>query len=100
MACSSISSIVDEEDEHQTRVMAVADARQKAQLPAFMLHHTLSHDDPEAQLSESSSSDSPPQRHSTKRLDDDDTYLSLESNDGAKKPPVKPATKKNSQKKQ
>ena len=98
MACPSVSSPVDEEDEHQIRVMAVADARHEAQLPAFTLHHMLSHDDPEAQLSDSSSDDSPQQRHSTKQLVDDDIYSSSESDNGAKKPPAKPVKKK--QKKQ
>jgi hypothetical protein len=35
MASSFISSPVDEEDEHQTGVMAVTNARHEAQLPAF-----------------------------------------------------------------
>jgi hypothetical protein len=93
MTFSSVSSPVDEKDEHQTRVMAVTDARHEAQLPAFTLHHMLSHDDPEAQLSESSSNDSPQQRHSTKQLVDDDIYSSSESDNGAKKPPAKPVKK-------
>jgi hypothetical protein len=100
MACSSISSLLDEEDEHQTQVMDVANARHEAQLPAFTLHHTLSHDDSKAQLSESSSSNSPQQRHSTKQLVDDDIYSSSESNDGAKKPPTKSATKKQKEQRQ
>ena len=62
MASFSVSSPVDEEDEHQTGVMALADASYEAQLPAFTLRCTLSHDDPEAQLSESFSSDSRQQR--------------------------------------
>ena len=93
MASSSISSPVDEEDEHQTGVMAVANARHEVQLPAFALCHMLSHDDPKALLSDSSFNESPQERHSTKRLVDDDTNSSSESNDRSKKPPAKPSTK-------
>lgn len=96
MAYTCISSPVDEEDDHQTGVLAIANIRQDMSSIA----------DLGLQSSGSSNSAVPQQRHfpsqaakQTKWLVDDYNNLSSENNDGSKKKPASPAANKEPQKK-